>query len=61
MSTKNITYVILCGRGIQKNECPIIAQGNCCVECNFARYTPRHHKAEQMNETETTETPEENV
>ena len=53
MSTKNITYVILCGRGIQKNECPIIAQGNCCAECNFVRYVVREPLSEaEKNEQE---------
>ena len=54
MSNKNITYIVLCGRGILKNECPIIAQGGCCVECNFARYMqrqPTEKNKDQENKT----------
>lgn len=45
-----ITYVILCRRGIQKNECPIVAQGNHCVECNFAYYVQREAAPVQEEE-----------
>lgn len=45
-----ITYVILCRRGIQKSECPIVAQGNHCVECNFAYYVQREAAPVQEEE-----------
>ena len=42
-----MTYLILCRRGLQKNECPIIAQGNHCVECNLAYYIPREPRPKE--------------
>lgn len=47
MSKQNITYIILCGRGLRKDMCPVIAHGDYCVECNFARYIPRQYSSMQ--------------
>lgn len=37
----NTTYIVLCGRGLTKDVCPLINQFGHCVECNFVRYVIR--------------------
>lgn len=51
---KEKTYIIICRKGLSKNECPLFHQHDIkCVECSFAGYILR--EKEQVENTESTE------
>lgn len=52
------TYIVVCKRGLLRNQCPIVQQqGEHCVECPYAVYILR----EKIKNSEQTEEPTENV
>lgn len=49
--TNNKTYIIVCGRGLTKHQCPIISNVEHCVDCNFVRYALRVTEKEEPEKT----------
>lgn len=49
--TENKTYIIVCKRGLTKQDCPHFTQQQVlCVECPYAAYFPRQHQEKTEQE-----------
>lgn len=49
--TENKTYIIVCKRGLSKQDCPYFAQQQVlCIECPYAAYFPRQHQEKTEQE-----------